>query len=1023
MNKIGSPERVTQNRVVKLFKDELNYTYLGDWSDRPDNSNIEDKLLLDHLVKAGHTEAVAYRAVRALWSEANNPGRELYDNNKAVYQLLRYGHELKAEAGIPYDTVHFIDWEHPENNHFYIAEEVTLSGDHDRRPDLVLYVNGIAFAVIELKNSRVSVETGIRQNLSNQMPEFHAWFFATVQLVFAGNDSQGLRYGTVGTPEKFYTSWKEDEQDDARNKLDKYLLKMCEPTRALELMRDFVLFDAGQKKIPRPHQYFAVKAAQAHVENYQGGVIWHTQGSGKSIVMVLLARWILRNKPHARVVVVTDRDELDKQIDGVFSSAGDQIVRTSSGADLMAHLAQATPRLMCSLIHKFGRRGVDDFDAFIEELAAQPSPAVGELFVFVDECHRTQSGKLHKTMMTLLPGAVFIGFTGTPLLSSDAKTTHEAFGDYIHTYKFREGVEDGVVLDFVYEARDVEQTMGNPERIDEWFEAKTKGLNEWQRAELRNQWGTFQQVRSSKSRIGRIVTDIEYDFNVKPELMVPDCLGNAMLIASNIYEACRYYDMFQDTSLRGRVALVTSYDPRASDIVLEETGANTETDKQYIYEVYERLLRDREANPGLTVAETYRDWARYLFVNEPARMRLMIVVDMCLTGFDPPDCSYEYIDKPMQDHGLFQAICRTNRVSGDWKQYGSIVDYKDLFSQVQGAIAVYSSELDWSDGGVNPQVAVQDRLEEGRKRLVNALEVAARVCEHVDPPRSELDFIHYFCGNVELPDDLAATQPLRETLYSAIVSVVRAFAAIAEDLAGAGFSQSEIVSIKADVDHYVKLRDTIRNASGEKLDTKAYEADMRHLIDTYIEAKAPVKVSAFDAMPLMKLIVDLGMIDAISSLPGPIKAVPAAVAETITNNVRSTITHRRLTDPAFYDKMSVLLAEIVDALKDQQIENAQYLKLIEDLVKKIEQGSDDSTPVVLTTPGVRALFNNIPGDDEQVRIDTALRIDEAVKRARQADWRGNRAKEQGIKAALFQSLGDPDLVEALFRVVKSQSEY
>ena len=1023
MNKIGSTERVTQNRVVKLFRDELDYIYLGDWSDRAKNSNIEEELLLGYLAKAGYGENVAYRAVMALLAAANNPGHELYNNNRDVYELLRYGYKLKAEAGVPYDTVYFIDWENPANNDFYIAEEVTLSGDHERRPDLVLYINGIAFGVIELKNSRVSVETGIRQNLSNQKPEFHAWFFSTVQLVFAGNDSQGLRYGTVGTPEKFYTSWKEDEQEDSRIKLDKYLLKMCEKSRVIDLMRDFVLFDAGRKKIPRPHQYFAVKAAQRHAEDYQGGVIWHTQGSGKSIVMVLLARWILRTNPNARVIVVTDRDELDKQIDGVFSAAGEPIIRTSSGADLMAHLAQATPRLMCSLIHKFGRRGVDDFDAFIEELAAQPSPAVGELFVFVDECHRTQSGKLHKTMETLLPGAVFIGFTGTPLLTTDAKTTHEAFGNYIHTYKFREGVEDGVVLDFVYEARDVEQTLGNEARIDEWFETKTQGLNEWQRAELRSQWGTFQRVRSSRSRIGRIVTDVEYDFAVKPWLREPNCLGNAMLIASNIYEACRYYDLFQGTSLRGRVALVTSYDPRAGDVTLEETGANTETDKQYIYEVYERLLQGRDSSPGKTVAETYRDEVRELFVREPARMRLMIVVDMCLTGFDPPDCSFEYIDKQMQDHGLFQAICRTNRVSGDWKEYGVIVDYKDLFKKVQNAVAVYSSDLDWSDGGVSPEVTAQDRLKEGRKRLDTTLEVANRVCENVAPPRTELDYIHYFCGNVEIPDDLAETKPLRESLYSAVVSLVRAFAAIADDLAGAGFKSGEISKIKAQVHHFVKLRETIRNAAGEKLDTKAYEADMRHLIDTYIEAKAPVKVSAFDAMPLLRLIVQTGMLNAIDTLPGSIKASPKAVAETITNNVRSTITERRLTDPAYYDRMSVLLAQIVAELRDQQIEYAQYLQEIEELVRKIEQGTDDSVPSSLTTPGVRALFNNLPGESDDERVDLASRIDETIRHARQADWRGSRAKEQGIKHAIFQIVGDDDLVETLFKVARSQTEY
>jgi type I restriction enzyme, R subunit len=289
----------------------------------------------------------------------------------------------------------------------------------------VLYVNGIALAVIELKNSYVSIGDGVRQLLSNQQKMFHEWFFATVQIVFAGNDSEGLRYGTIATEEKYFLKWKEDEADNTRFKLDKYLLKMCRKDRLIELLHDFVLFDGGIKKLPRVHQYFGIKAAREHVNAYKGGIIWHTQGSGKSIVMVLLAKWILENKAKGRVLILTDRDELDKQIERVFTESGEAIYRTSSGHDLMAQLGQAKPRMLCSLIHKFGRRGVDDFDAFIEELKKQPAKAVGELFVFVDECHRTQSGKLHKTMKAMLPGAVFIGFTGTPLLKQDAPTSLE----------------------------------------------------------------------------------------------------------------------------------------------------------------------------------------------------------------------------------------------------------------------------------------------------------------------------------------------------------------------------------------------------------------------------------------------------------------------------------------------------------------------------------------------------------------------------------------------------------------------
>jgi type I restriction enzyme R subunit len=312
-----------------------------------------------------------------LRTEAANQNRTLYGNNRALYSLLRYGVPVRIEAGKATETVRLIDWNNPGRNDFAIAEEVTLAGNYERRPDLVLYVNGIAIGVLELKNSRVTIGDGIRQCLSNQTPMFHAWFFSTIQLIFAGNDSEGLQYGSIGTPEKYFLKWKEDEADNRRFKLDKYLLKLCAKDRLLDMMHDFVLFDGGTKKLPRAHQYFGVKAAQARVREMKGGIIWHTQGSGKSIVMVLLAKWILENNPHARVAIITDRDELDKQIERVFTAAGEAPMRTSSGRDLMKQLGQATPRLLCSLIHKFGPRGGrktdEEFDQFVASWRRLPA--------------------------------------------------------------------------------------------------------------------------------------------------------------------------------------------------------------------------------------------------------------------------------------------------------------------------------------------------------------------------------------------------------------------------------------------------------------------------------------------------------------------------------------------------------------------------------------------------------------------------------------------------------------------------
>ncbi|MGB4227258.1 MAG: HsdR family type I site-specific deoxyribonuclease [Candidatus Dechloromonas phosphoritropha] len=1039
MSAIGQPERVTQNRVIALFHDELGYDYLGNWTDRPNNSNIEDALLSANLAKRGYSAAQIGRSLDRLRSEAGNPNRSLYDNNKAVYSLLRYGVQVQAAAGENTETVWLIDWNDPTQNDFAIAEEVTLHGNHVRRPDLALYINGIAVAVVELKNSRVSIGNGIRQNISNQQPEFNAWFFSTVQFVFAGNDSEGLQYGTIKTEEKYFLNWKEDEADNSRFKLDKYLLKMCNKARLIELMHDFVLFDGGIKKLPRVHQYFGIKAAQAHVHRREGGIIWHTQGSGKSIVMVLLAKWILENNPNARVVIVTDRDELDKQIEGVFLAAGYPMTRANSGRDLMTRLGQATPRLLCSLVHKFGRRDVDDFEEFIKELESQPCPTVGELFVFVDECHRTQSGKLHRTMKALMPNAVFVGFTGTPLLKHDRQTSLEVFGGYIHSYKFSEAVEDKVILDLVYEARDIDQHLGSSARVDAWFEAKTKGLNDWQKAALREQWGTMQNVLSSKSRMDQVVADIVFDFGVKPRLS--NQRGNAILVASSIYEACKYFTLFRKTMFRGKCAVVTSYNPQTQDITQEDTGANTETDKQFIYNTYTALLRGVDALPGKSKTETYEDYAKKLFKEQPANMKLLVVVDKLLTGFDAPSCTYLYIDKSMQDHGLFQAICRTNRLDGDDKDFGYIVDYKDLFKKVENVIAVYTSELDKSAGGADPEVLLQDRLTKGRERLDNALEAVALLCELVAPPQGELEHIHYFCGNTEILEDLKAHETQRAALYKAMVALMRAYANISDDLARAGYSDADIQRIKQSIDQYLKLREIIRNAADEKLDLKAYEADMRHLIDTYIEASEPRKISPFDDMPLLELIVKTGIANAINSLPNGLKGSKEAVAETIENNVRSKIIKENLNDPAYYAKMSALLDEIIAARKANAIEYEEYLMRVGELAKRVAAGQAEDTPVQLNTPGRRALYNLLKqqapfidarrvaepdahygaGSDELLKL--ALRIDEAVKHIRPDGWRGIQAKENVIKKALYGILQNFDAVERIFLIIRQQTEY
>ncbi len=1033
------PERQTQNRVIARLTGHpkgpsLGYAYLGDWGSRAENRCIEASALRANLQQRGYTDAHISQALQKLMAAADVTGITLYQANLRTYQLLRYGVPVQVAAGAPHETVHLIDWETPANNHFAVAEEVTLKGGHERRPDIVLFVNGIAVVVIELKRSSVDIANGIRQLITNQEEIFNQGFFSTVQLVLAGSDSQGLRYGTVSTPEKFFVEWKHqlaasnDAPPAEGELLDKPLGQMLAPATLLDLVRNFVIFDAGQKKVPRLHQYEGVRAAQERLKKQEGGVIWHTQGSGKSILMVLIAKWLLEHDADARILVVTDRDELDKQIEGVMKNAGvisaeAPSPRIQSRRELVEKLGYASPRLMCALIHK-----IDTSD-----LKGDPPQVAGRFYVFVDECHRTQGGDMNKQMKRWLPSAVFIGFTGTPLLRRDKQTTAEVFGTFIHTYKFDEAVADKVVLDLKYEARDVPQRLTSPRAVDDWFEKAAKGLNNFQKSVLRKRWATMEELMSSGERKQRIIADIIHDFGVRPRLN--NDRGTAILVAASIYDACHYHRLFQNTSFGAYCGLITSYEPNHNAISQEPK----DSDERYKFDTYTKHVLAKDQT-----TLQYETEMKRRFIKEPANLKLLIVVSKLLTGFDAPSCTYIYLDNQLRDHNLFQAICRTNRLDGHDKDYGHVVDYKALFSSVQDAVAVYTSdELDTETCGPNGNVIVKDWREEGRARLDAAREALIYLCAPVKQPQGIEQHIHYFCGDAANPSALDDTEPLRISFYKAVAAYLRAYAELAQHLEEAGYGPTQIAAFEQETQFYAEVRAAIKNHSGEELDVKPFEADMRHLINSYVLADPAGLLGDLSSLSLTELIIQTGIHDAIArKLNEKGKLSRNAIAEGIINNVRKTIIRDQLTDPMFYDEMSKLLEDLIQQKRDDTESYEAFLRAAEDLAKRLSAGKDDKdVPAALHgNKEATVLYNNLPavlassippntaaeppapfGDEV---LDMALKLDKAVREKAPAGWKGDSAREAQVLNAIYPIMKKNKAATlAIFAIIKNQPGY
>ncbi|WRA45859.1 HsdR family type I site-specific deoxyribonuclease [Helicobacter pylori] len=986
-------EKEVQKQVIETFK-SMGYAYLGDLT-KSDNENINKKSLKAWLVKNQKINDKRWQRIEHEIHKALE--NDLYEANQKFYELLIYGVKTKISQNEPTQTSWLIDWKDVSKNEFSVAEEVSVKGSNTKRPDMVLYVNGIALGVLELKNSSVSVESAIRQNLDNQKKEFIRDFFKTIQLVMAGNESQGLRYGVIETKEKYYLSWKEwGVQKNLFETIECFLKK----ERFLEFIHDFLIFDKGQKKCARFHQYFAVKKTQEFIHKKEGGIIWHTQGSGKSLTMVWLAKWIRKNIKQARILIVTDRRELDAQIQGVFEGIGEAIYRTDSKKDLLSALFENKEFLVGSLVHKF-----DDND--LEDLKKQP--VLKEWIVLVDECHRTQSGKLHNAMKSLLPNAIFIAFSGTPLLKQDKKTSQEVFGDYIHCYKFNEAVSDKVVLDLNYEARSVDQYVSSPEKLDEYFELKTQNLNDTAKTELKKKWANLQKVFSTKNRLEHIVQDIVLDMAKLPRLS--NGKGNAMLVAESVYNACRYFELFLETELKDKVAVITSYEPNITD--LKDCGSN-ESEESYKYRTYCKMLQnffnEKDEKKALNKTKEFEEEVKKRFINEPARMKLLIVVDKLLTGFDAPSLTYLYIDKKMQDHGLFQAVCRVNRLDGEDKDFGCIIDYSDLFDSLQEAHSDYTNKAFENYEREDIQGLISDKAKKIKKKLEEARDQLRSLCESVKEPKDEMDYIAYFCGS-----DLEKNAQKRRLFYQLVGAFLRMFVGL-NHLEKPIYSKEEMQKIKQEAEFYRHLQKMIGLNSGDSVDLKSYSEDMRRILDAYIKATDSKTLIKIEDQGLCEVLAQMDINDFNKELSEVFKN-ESSMAESIANNTKKRIIEKEASDPKYYEKLSSLLNDLINQFREKKLTYLEYLQQIHNLAQQVIHKEDKNYPKKINTNALKTLYDNLDQNEA-----LALEIDKCIRDNKKDGWVGHNQKEKNLKIALRKIIKDEKL-ENVFNLAKHIEEY
>ncbi|HHY09769.1 MAG: type I restriction endonuclease subunit R [Limnochordia bacterium] len=988
---------------------ELGYTYILPAQAVKMRGSLYDVLLKDVLAqKLVEINDYEYKGKRYKFNP-KNIARALKDldepltdglvrTNEKIYDALMLGRSYEEDlpdGSRKSFSLQFVDWEDPDNNVFHVTEEFKVQREDGRgnlRVDLVLFVNGIPFAVIECKRSSVGISQGISQMLRNQGKDYAPHLFKYSQILMATNKNK-TKYATCNTPKRFWSIWKEEDEEWLQAQLskvvfnrlptnqDKNIISLFHPKRLLEIMKYFLLYDKNEKKIARYQQFFAVREIIKRVQkrdddgNRRSGVIWHTQGSGKSLTMVMFAKYVLSQlfEYNPKVIVVTDRVNLDKQINDTFNHTRLRASRATTGRHLIELIADNKADVITTLVHKFDTASRED--ALVTSR---------DIFVLVDESHRTQYGELHIRMKSVFPNACYLGFTGTPLMKAE-KNTMIKFGDLIHTYTIADGVRDKIIVPLLYEGHMVEQTV-NRKAIDARLEMITRRLNEKQKEEVMHKWSQFEKIASSDQRLAWIAFKINEHFmnNYKTK----GSQFKAMLAVYSRPEAIRYLQHFEELGDLKAAVVISPPDQR------EGYEAVDEVSQDLLRQFWQKMM----AKYG--DEETYEETIRDEFVNGD-ELDLVIVVDKLLTGFDAPRATVMYVDKPMGEHTLLQAIARVNRIY-EGKDFGYIIDYRGLLQRLDEAMEMYA-------GGGLENFDPQDL----KGALYDVISIIGSLRQHYT------DLVNMFLSVTNKKDReeyelLLAVEKQRKQFYETLSKFGRYLKiALESERVYNSLATDELERYKRDFRFFQDLRQSVKIRFSDTIDHKEYEPQMQKLMDNYIAAEGVIRITN-----PVDILDEKGFAQELQRLGSP-----RSKADAIRTRLARSISLRRDENPLYYKKFSERIEETLQAYKEKRISEKEYLARMDEIKVSYQEGSAgiEYPSLIKSKPNAQAFYGvavegfaearaNYDVDASVVNheqlAELALQIEEIVGEHTKVDWHQNRDVHNRIEQELEDLLFD-----------------